>query len=172
MKHPGHTYGGFIPAISKRGVTKTLLPYGVLLILNRKKRDRQFCSSGKVVLAQGDESDVCHQLNTGVRLAADDGPHPWLCGVEGCRHANLTLVHAVGRRQSAMVDRSIPVVAKMDECIISHSQEPRAMLARGTQPPVLGEVKVGVIVQLHLKHRHKNVTNPITKAQKQIQKSV
>jgi hypothetical protein len=25
---------------------------------------------------------------------------------------------------------------------------------------------VGVIVQLHLKHRHKNVTNPTTKAQK------
>jgi hypothetical protein len=40
------------------------------------------------------------------------------------------------------------------------------MLARGTQPPVLGEVEVGVIVQLHLKRRHKNVTNPTTKAQK------
>jgi hypothetical protein len=23
MKHPGHTYGGFIPAISKRGMTGT-----------------------------------------------------------------------------------------------------------------------------------------------------
>jgi hypothetical protein len=124
MKHPGHTYGGFIPAISKRGVTKTLLPYGVLLILNRKKRDRQCCSSGKVVLTQGGEGDVCHQLNTGVGLAANDGPRPRLCGVKGCRHANLTLVRAVGRRQSAMVDRSIPVVAKMDECIVSHSREP------------------------------------------------
>jgi hypothetical protein len=41
------------------------------------------------------------------------------------------------------------------------------MLARGTRPPVLGEVKVGVIVQLHLKHRHKSVTNPITKDEKQ-----
>jgi hypothetical protein len=40
------------------------------------------------------------------------------------------------------------------------------MLARGTQPPVLGEVEVGVIVQLHLKRRHKNVTNLTTKAQK------
>jgi hypothetical protein len=46
------------------------------------------------------------------------------------------------------------------------------MLAHGTQPPVLDEVKVGVIVQLYLKRRHKNVTNPMTKAQKQIQKSV
>jgi hypothetical protein len=31
---------------------------------------------------------------------------------------------------------------------------------------------VGVIIQLHLKCRHKNVTHSITKAQKQIQKSV
>jgi hypothetical protein len=40
------------------------------------------------------------------------------------------------------------------------------MLARGTQTPILGEVEVGVIIQLHLKHRNKNVTNPTTKAQK------
>jgi hypothetical protein len=46
------------------------------------------------------------------------------------------------------------------------------MLAHGTQPPVLDEVEVGVIVQLHLKRGHKNVTNLMTKAQKQIQKSV
>jgi hypothetical protein len=43
---------------------KMLLPYGVLLILNREKRDRQCCSSGEAVLAQGGESDVRHQLNT------------------------------------------------------------------------------------------------------------
>jgi hypothetical protein len=24
MKHPGHTYGGFVPAISERGMTLTL----------------------------------------------------------------------------------------------------------------------------------------------------
>jgi hypothetical protein len=40
------------------------------------------------------------------------------------------------------------------------------MLAHGIQSPILGEVEVGVIVQLHLKRRHKNVTHPITKAQK------
>jgi hypothetical protein len=40
------------------------------------------------------------------------------------------------------------------------------MLARGTQPPVLGGVEVGVIVQLHLKRKHKNVTNPIIKSLK------
>jgi hypothetical protein len=49
---------------------KTLLPYGVLLILNQEKRDRQCCSSGEVVLAQRGESDVRHQLNAGVGLAA------------------------------------------------------------------------------------------------------
>jgi hypothetical protein len=40
------------------------------------------------------------------------------------------------------------------------------MLAYGTQCLILGEVEVGVIVQLHLKRRHKNVTNPIIKSLK------
>jgi hypothetical protein len=40
------------------------------------------------------------------------------------------------------------------------------MLARGTQSSIVGEVEVGVIVQLHLKYRHKNVTNPMPIAQK------
>jgi hypothetical protein len=97
---------------------KTVLPYGVFLILNRKKRDRQCCSSGEVVLAQGGESDVRHQLNTGVRLTADDGPQPRLRGVEGYRHTDLALVHAMGHGQSATVDWSIPVVAKTDECVV------------------------------------------------------
>jgi hypothetical protein len=72
----------------------------------------------------------------------------------------------MGPGQSAMVDWSIPVVAKMDKCVVQHSQEPWAVLARGTQYPVLGEVEVGVIVQLHLQHRHKNATNPISIVQK------
>jgi hypothetical protein len=97
---------------------KTLLPYGVLLILNQKKRDRQCCSSGEVVLAQRGESAVRQQLNAGVGLAADDGPRPRLRGVEGYCHADLALVHAVGRGQSAMVDRSVPIVAKTDECVV------------------------------------------------------
>ena len=37
---------------------------------------------------------------------------------------------------------------------------------RGTQCPILGEVELGVIVQLHLKRRHKKVTNPIIKSLK------
>jgi hypothetical protein len=39
-------------------------------------------------------------------------------GVEGYCHADFTLVHAMGRGQLAMVDRSVPVVAKMDECVV------------------------------------------------------
>jgi hypothetical protein len=97
---------------------KMLLPYGVLLILNWEKHDRQCYSSGEAVHTQGGESDVRHQLNASVELAADDGPRPWLRGVEGYRHTDLALVHAVGHGQSATVDRSVPVVAKMDECIV------------------------------------------------------
>jgi hypothetical protein len=97
---------------------KALLPYGVLLIPNREKHDRQCCSNGKAVLSQEGESDVLHQLNAGVRLAANDGPRPRLRGVKGYRHTDLTLVHAVGRGQSVTVDRSVPIVAKTDECII------------------------------------------------------
>jgi hypothetical protein len=95
-----------------------LLPYGVLLILNQEKRDRQRCSSGEVVLAQGGESDVSLQLNAGVGLAVDDGPRSWLRGVEGYRHVDLALAHAMGRGQSATVDWSVPVVAKTDECVV------------------------------------------------------
>jgi hypothetical protein len=40
------------------------------------------------------------------------------------------------------------------------------MLARGTQSPIIGEVEVGVIVQLHLRRKHKNVTNPMPIPQK------
>jgi hypothetical protein len=40
------------------------------------------------------------------------------------------------------------------------------MLACGTQSPIVGEVEVGLIIHLHLKHIHKNVTNPMPIAQK------
>jgi hypothetical protein len=61
---------------------------------------------------------VRHQLNAGVGLTTNDGPQPRLRGVEGYRHADHTLVHAMGRGQSATVDRSIHVVAKTDECVV------------------------------------------------------
>jgi hypothetical protein len=97
---------------------KTLLPYGVLLISNQEKRDRQCGSCGEVVLALGGESNMCHHLNAGAGLAADDGPRPWLHRVKGYCHTNLTPIQVVDPGQSATVDRSVPVVAKMDECIV------------------------------------------------------
>jgi hypothetical protein len=97
---------------------KALLPYRVLLILNREKHERQCSSSDEPVLAQGGESDVCHHLNAGVGLAVDDGPRPRLHGVEGYHHTDLAPVQAMGHGQPATVDRSIPVVAKMDECVV------------------------------------------------------
>lgn len=53
---------------------KMLLPYGVLLIPNREKRDRQCSGNGEAVLAPRGESDVRHHLNAGVGLTVDDGP--------------------------------------------------------------------------------------------------
>jgi hypothetical protein len=70
QNHPGVE----VRALEVRHGLKTLLPYRVLLILNWEERDRQCCSSGEAALAQGGESNVHHQLNTGVGLAVDDGP--------------------------------------------------------------------------------------------------
>jgi hypothetical protein len=97
---------------------KTLLPYRVLLIPDRKKHDRQCGGSGEVVLAQRGESDVRHHLNAGVGLTANVRPRPWLRRVDGYQHANLAPIQVVDPGQSAMVDRSVPVVAQSDECII------------------------------------------------------
>jgi hypothetical protein len=97
---------------------EALLPYEVLLILNQEKRNRQCCSSGEAVLAQGGESDVRHYLNADVGLAADDGPRPWLRGVKGYHHVDLAPVQAVGHGQLATVHRSVPIIAKTDECVI------------------------------------------------------
>jgi hypothetical protein len=97
---------------------KTLLPYGVLLIPDRKKRDRQCGGSGEVVLTQRGEGNVHHHLNAGIRLVVDDGPRPWPHTVKGYHHADLALVQVVDLRQSATVDRSISVVAKTDKCVV------------------------------------------------------
>jgi hypothetical protein len=53
---------------------KALLPYGVLLILNREKRDTQCCCSGEAALTQVSKSGVCRHLDDGVGLTVDDGP--------------------------------------------------------------------------------------------------
>jgi hypothetical protein len=94
LRVPGQrSYPGMeVRALEVRHGLKALLPYGVLLIPNQEKRDRQCCYSSEAVLALGGESDVCHHLNTGVGIATDDRPRPWLCRVDGYRHANLAPV--------------------------------------------------------------------------------
>jgi hypothetical protein len=72
-----------VRALDVRHGLKTLLSYGVLLIPNREKHDRQCCSSGEAVLAQGGESDVRHQLNASVRLTVNDGPRHSSMGSKG-----------------------------------------------------------------------------------------
>jgi hypothetical protein len=126
--HPGVD----VRELEVRHGLKALLPYGALLISNREKHDRQCCSSDEAALAQGGESDVRHHLNAGVELTANDRPRTWLYGVEGYHHADLAPVQAVGHGQSAMVDQSIPVVAKIDECVVLQCQKPQAVLAHRT----------------------------------------
>jgi hypothetical protein len=65
-----------------------------------------------------------------------------------------------------MVDRSVPVVTKADECVVQHSQEPWETQAYGTQSSILSEVDVRAVVRLHLKYRYNNVTNPLSTVQK------
>jgi hypothetical protein len=79
------------------------MPYGVLLILNQEKHDRQCCYSGEAVLAQGGEGDVRHHIDIGVGLAADAGPRPRLRSVKGYYHANLA---PVGSGRSVHLRRS------------------------------------------------------------------
>jgi hypothetical protein len=107
-----------VRAIEVKHGRKALLPYGVLLIPNQEKCDRQCGSSGEAVLAQKGESDVRHHLNVGVGFAVDDGPRPCLHRVEGYRHANLAPIQGMDPGQSATVDRSVPVIPQTDECIV------------------------------------------------------
>jgi hypothetical protein len=51
----------------------------------------------------------------------------------------------------SMVDRYIPVVSEVEKRFVKHSWEPRAMLAHGTQPPILSDGDMGVVVHVHLK---------------------
>jgi hypothetical protein len=99
-------------------------------------------------------------------LPAYDVPKPWVCGVKWYHHANLTPVQVMNPGKSTTVDHSVPIVTKADECVVLHSQEPRETQACGIQSPILGEVEVRVIIRLHLKCRHNDVTNPLSIAQR------
>jgi hypothetical protein len=57
----------------------------------------------------------------------------------------------MGHRHATAVDRSVPVVAELTECVVQHSQKPQVVLARGAKAPILSDGDVGVVVQVHLK---------------------
>jgi hypothetical protein len=52
MKHPGHTYGGFISAISKRGMTAELVFEKDVVLIQRK-----VWKNGKIGLTQMDKNN-------------------------------------------------------------------------------------------------------------------
>jgi hypothetical protein len=60
----------------------------------------------------------------------------------------------------AAVARDRPIVAKSDESTQELSWEPQAVSARGLEEAILIECTVGVVIHVHLKNSHENITNP------------
>jgi hypothetical protein len=130
---------------------KVLLPHRILLVTDWKERDWHRGGVGEAGLTQGGECDLCRLLDGLIQLDPDDSCHPRLRRVEGYHHVDLTLVLAMGHRHAAVVDRSVPVVAELLECVVQHLRKPRVMLAHGAKAPILGDGDVGVVVHVHLK---------------------
>jgi hypothetical protein len=94
---------------------------------------------------------LCRLLDGLIQLDPDDSCHLRLHRVEGYHHVDLALVLAMGHRHAAAVDRSVPVVAELAECVVQHSRKTQAMLARGAKAPIRSDGYVGVVVLVHLK---------------------
>jgi hypothetical protein len=94
---------------------------------------------------------VCCLLDSLEQLDADDGHSPCIHWVEGYHHADLTPVLTMGHRHATTVDRNVPVVAEVEECVVQHTRKPRAMLACGAKAPILSDGDVGAVVHVHLK---------------------
>jgi hypothetical protein len=129
---------------------KALLPHMILLVMDQKERDWHHGGVGEAGLTQEGECDLCRLLDGLIQLDLDDSCHPRLRQVEGYHHVSLALVLAMGHRHAAVVDRSVPVVAELAECIVQHSRKARAMLAHGAKAPILSDGDVGVVVHVHL----------------------
>jgi hypothetical protein len=130
---------------------KALLPHRILLVADRKEHDWHHGGVGEAGLTQGGECDLCRLLDGLIQLDPDDSCHPWLHRVEGYHHVDLTLVLAMGHRHAAAVDRSVPVVTELAECVVQHSRKTRVMLARGAKAPIRSDGDVGVVIHVHLK---------------------
>jgi hypothetical protein len=130
---------------------KMLLSHRILLVMNQKERDWHRGGVGEAALTQGGECNLCRLLDGLIQLDPDDGCHPWLRRVEGYHHVDLTLILAIGHRHATAVDRNVPVVAELAECVVQHSQKPRSMLAHGAMALILGDGDVGAVFHIHLK---------------------
>jgi hypothetical protein len=100
---------------------KTLFPHRILLVTDQKERDWHRGSVGEAALTQGGECDLCRLLDGLIQLDPDDGCHPLLHWVEGYHHVDLALVLAMGHRHATTVDRSVPAIAELAECVVQHS---------------------------------------------------
>jgi hypothetical protein len=130
---------------------KTLLPRGILLVRNREERDWHHGGVGEAALTHEGECDLCCLLDDLIQLDADDVCHPQLRRVEGYHHGDLKPILTVDYRHATTVDRNIPVVAELEECVVPHSREPRAMLAHGIKAPFLSNRDVGALIHVQLK---------------------
>jgi hypothetical protein len=130
---------------------KALLPNRILLVADRKERNWHCHGVGEAGLTQGGECDLCRLLDGLIQLDPDENCHPRLHWVEGYHHVDLALILTMGHRHAAAVDKSVPVVAELAECVVQHSRKTRVMLARGAKAPIHSDGDVGVIVHVHLK---------------------
>jgi hypothetical protein len=128
-----------------------LLPHRILMVMDRKEHDWHRGIVSEAALTQEGECVLCPLLDGLIQLDPDDGCHPRLRWVEGYHHVDLALVLTMGHTHVTAVDRSVPVVAELAECVVQHSREPRAMLARRAKAPILSDRDVGVVVHVHLK---------------------
>jgi hypothetical protein len=109
---------------------KALLPHRILLVADQKEHNWHHGGVDEAGLTQGGECDLCRLLDGLIQLDPNDSCHPRLHQVEGYHHVDLALVLAMGHRHAVVVDRSVPIVAELAECVVQHSRKTRAMLAR------------------------------------------
>jgi hypothetical protein len=100
---------------------KMLLPHWILLVTDQKERDWHHGGVGEAALTQGGECDLCRLLDGLIQLNPDDSCHPRFHRVEGYHHVDLALVLAMGHRHVTTIDRGIPIVAELVECVVQHS---------------------------------------------------
>jgi hypothetical protein len=97
---------------------KALLPHRVSPIANQKKRDRHRSGVSKATPTQWSEGDLCRLIDGVIKLNTDNGGHPWLFQTERNGHADLTLLHVMSHGHASTVDRNVPVVAEVEECVV------------------------------------------------------